>query len=60
MNTVRRLREDDQIVRAAVLSKRGHAYTGVRLGEGKQGDYSMPKPGIPMTPGQTGEAQADH
>jgi cyclophilin family peptidyl-prolyl cis-trans isomerase len=60
MNTVRRLREDDQIVRAAVLSKRGHAYTGVRLGEGKPVDYSLPKPGIPMTPAQTGEAQADH
>ncbi len=58
MDTVRKLREDDQIVHAAVLSKRGHSYTGVRLGEGKPGAYLMPRPGIPMTPVQTGEAQA--
>lgn len=58
METVRKLREDDQIVRASVLSKREHSYTGVRLGEGKPGAYLMPRPGIPMTPVQTGEAQA--
>jgi len=58
METVRKLREDDQIVRASVLSKRDHSYTGVRLGEGKPGAYLMPRPGIPMTPAQTGEAQA--
>lgn len=58
MDAVRRLREDDQIVRAAVLSKRDHSYTGVRLGEGKPGAYLLPRPGIPLTPVQSGEAQA--
>lgn len=58
MEVVRRLREDDQIVRASVLSKRNHSYTGVRLGEGRSGDYTMPRPGIPLTPAQSGEAQA--
>jgi cyclophilin family peptidyl-prolyl cis-trans isomerase len=58
MEAVRKLREDDQIVRASVLSKRNHSYAGVRLGEGRPGDYTMPRPGIPLTPAQTGEAQA--
>jgi len=49
------LREGDQIVQATVVSKRDRAYKGVRL-KGPVGVYSMPRPGIPLTPAQSGEA----
>jgi cyclophilin family peptidyl-prolyl cis-trans isomerase len=56
MDVVRKLRVDDQIIRADVLSKRNHDYRGVRLGTGTPGEYSMPRPGTPLSPAQTGEA----
>ena len=56
MDHVRALRADDQIVRATVLSKRNHDYKGVRLGEGRVAEYNLPRPGVPLTPLQSGEA----
>jgi cyclophilin family peptidyl-prolyl cis-trans isomerase len=56
MDVVRRLRADDQIIRAGVLSKRNHEYRGVRLGQGAPGEYALPRPGTPLSPAQTGEA----
>lgn len=49
------LREGDQIVQATVVSRRDRTYKGVRL-KGPAGVYSMPRPGIPLTPAQSGEA----
>ena len=49
------LREGDQIVQATVVAKRDRVYKGVRL-KGPAGVYSMPRPGIPLTPAQSGEA----
>lgn len=59
MEHARALREGDQIVRATVISKRNHDYKAVRLGEGTKAAYSLPRPGIPLSPAQTGEASAD-
>ena len=56
MEVVRALREEDQIVQATVLSKRDREYKGVRLGPGQPGEYLMPRPGVPLSPSQTGEA----
>jgi peptidylprolyl isomerase/peptidyl-prolyl cis-trans isomerase B (cyclophilin B) len=53
---VQAMREGDQIVRATVISKRARDYKGVRLGKGAGGVYSMPRPGIPLTPAQSGDA----
>ncbi len=53
---VQALREGDQIVRATVISKRAKDYKGVRLGKGAGGVYSMPRPGVPLTPAQSGDA----
>ncbi len=59
LERVRELREDDQIVMATVVSKREHEYKGVRLGKsagsGGNGEYTMPRPGLPLSPIQTGE-----
>lgn len=59
MEHVRSMREGDTIVRASVLSKRNHGYNGVRLGTGTPGEYSLPRPGIPLTPAQSGEVQPE-
>jgi len=57
LEIVRTLREEDQIVQATVLSKRNHDYKGVRLGPGTGAEYSMPRPGVPLSPSQSGDAQ---
>ncbi len=55
MDRVTQLRADDLIVTATVLFKRKHEYKGVRLGEGRAGEYLLPRAGIPLTPVQAGE-----
>jgi len=57
LELVRTLREEDQIVQATVLSKRDTEYKGVRLGPGTGAEYTMPRPGVPLSPSQSGDAQ---
>ena len=55
MDRVNQLRAGDQILSVTVISKRNHEYKGVHLGAGSAGEYALPRPGIALTPAQSGE-----
>ncbi len=55
MDRVNQLRADDQILSVTVISKRNHDYKGVHLGAGSAGEYALPRPGIALTPAQSGD-----